>query len=169
LMEAVSRRIERDKPGNLDARDLIMRGWAIFYRPESDETMRLAREAFEEALALDPESVDARVGIATVLDEWVANTRSKSREQDMARADQLLTEALERDRNDAQGRAELGRLRRLQGRLVESKIELEKAIALDRNNAGAIIWSGITLLQLGQPEAALPYFEKYLAISPRFQ
>jgi adenylate cyclase len=40
---------------------------------------------------------------------------------------------------------------------------------LDRNNVGAIIWSGITLLQLGQPEAALPYFEKYLEINPRYQ
>jgi adenylate cyclase len=169
LIEAVSRRIERDKPGKLDARDLIMRGWAFFYRPETDETMRLAREAFEEALTLDPESVDAWVGIATVLDQWLANSRSKSREQDMARADQLLSEAFERDRNHAQGRAELGRLRRLQGRLVESKIELEKAIALDRNNVGAIIWSGITLLQLGQPEAALPYFEKYLGINPGYQ
>jgi adenylate cyclase len=169
LIEAVSRRIERDKPGKLDARDLIMRGWAFFYRPETDETMRLAREAFEEALTLDPESVDAWVGIATVLDQWLANSRSKSREQDMARADQLLSEAFERDRNHAQGRAELGRLRRLQGRLVESKIELEKAIALDRNNVGAIIWSGITLLQLGQPEAALPYFENYLGINPGYQ
>jgi adenylate cyclase len=169
LIDAVGRRIERDKPENLDAGDLIMRGWAFYLRPQSEENLRLAREAFEQALAIDPESVDARVGIAMVLDERVATTMSKSREQDMARADQLLAEALERDRNDAQGRAELGRLRRLQGRLIDSKIELEKAIALDRNHVLAIIQSGITLLYLGQPEAALPYFEKFLEINPRYQ
>ena len=169
LMAAVGRRIEQDKPENLDARDLIMRGWDFYYRPQSEENLRLAREAFEQALSLDPESVDARVGIATVLDERVATTLSKSREQDMARVDQLLTEALARDRNHSKARGELGRLRRLQGRLIESRIELEKAITLDQNNVGAIIWSGITLLYLGQPEAALPYFEKYLEISPRYQ
>jgi adenylate cyclase len=169
LVKAVGRRIEQDKPENVDARDLIMRGWAFYYRPQSEENLRLAREAFEQALEIDPESVDARVSIATVLDERLATGSSKSREQDMARADQLLTEALERDRNQAQGHAELGRLRRLQGRLVESKIELEKARTLDRNNVSAIIFSGITLLFLGQPEAALPYFEKYLEISPRHQ
>jgi adenylate cyclase len=127
LVAAVGRRIEQDKPEKLDARDLIMRGWAFFFRPESEETLRLAREAFEQALAIEPESVDARVGIALVLDERLANGASKSRDQDMARADQLLSDALERDRNDARGRAELGRLRRLQGRLIESKIELEKS------------------------------------------
>ena len=35
LMEAVGRRIERDKPENLDARDLIMRGWAFYNRPHN--------------------------------------------------------------------------------------------------------------------------------------
>jgi adenylate cyclase len=169
LIEAAGRRIERDQPENLDARDLIMRGWAVYLRPQSEENLQRAREAFEQALSIDSESVDARVGIAMVLDERLATGKSKSREQDMARADQLLAEALERDRNDAQGRAELGRLRRLQGRLIDSKIELEKAIALDRNHVLAIIQSGITLLYLGQPEAALPYFEKFLEINPRYQ
>jgi adenylate cyclase len=169
LLEAVGRRIEQDKPENVDARDLIMRGWAFYYRPQTEENLRLAREAFEKALEIDPESVDARAGIALVLDERLATGSSKTREQDMARADQVLTEALERDRNHAQAHAELGRLRRLQNRLIESKIELEKALALDPNNAGAINWSGITLLFLGQPEAALPYFEKFLQINPRYQ
>jgi adenylate cyclase len=31
LLEAVGRRIERDKPVNLNASDLVMRGWALFY------------------------------------------------------------------------------------------------------------------------------------------
>jgi tetratricopeptide (TPR) repeat protein len=169
LIEAAGRRIERDQPENLDARDLIMRGWAVYLRPQSEENLQRAREAFEQALSIDSESVDARVGIAMVLDERLATGKSKSREQDMARADQLLAEALERDRNHSQGRSELGRLRRLQGRLIESKIELEKAITLDRNNVLAIIQSGITLLFLGDPEAALPYFKKFLEINPRYQ
>jgi adenylate cyclase len=87
----------------------------------------------------------------------------------MQRADELLREALGRDRNHAKGVTELGRLRRLQGRLVESRIELERAIALDQNSVYAIVQSGITNLFLGRPEAALPYFEKWLRIDPQWQ
>jgi adenylate cyclase len=167
LLETVGRRIEQDKRENLDARDLVMRGWALYQRPQLATNLQQAQQAFEQALAIDPESVDARTGIAMVLDEFLATSLSKSREQDMARADQLLREALERDRNDARGVTELGRLRRLQGRLIESRIELERAIALDPNNSHAIAQAGITTLFLGQPEAALPYFEKWLRIDPQ--
>src|SRR5207253_3956361 len=56
-----------------------------------------------------------------------------------------------------------------QDRLIESQIALEKAIVLDRNYAAAMLQLGYTLYGLGQPEAALPYFEKALQLSPRDQ
>jgi tetratricopeptide (TPR) repeat protein len=99
----------------------------------------------------------------------VVNGVSVSREQDMARADQLLLEALERDRDQPKAYFVLGRLRRLQNRLIESKIELEKAIALDRNNSTAIMQLGITLLYLGHPEAAVPHIEYSLQLDPQAQ
>jgi adenylate cyclase len=169
LLEAVGRRIEQDEPANLDASDLVMRGWALFYRPLSGENLQEAQRAFEQALEIDPVSFDARVGIATILNEQLALGWSKSREQDMARSDQLLREALERNRNYSWALSELGRLRRLQGRLIESQIEFEKAIALDRNNTRAILQSGITLIFLGRPEAALPHIEKTLQLNPAYQ
>ena len=169
LLEAVGRQIEEDKPVNLEASDLIMRGWALFYRPLSAANLQEAQKVFEQALAIDQASFDARVGIATILNERLALTWSKSREQDMARSDQLLSEALERNRNDSWALSELGQLRRLQGRLIESQIEFEKAIALDRNNTRAILQSGITLIYLGRPEAALPQIEKTLELNPAYQ
>jgi adenylate cyclase len=169
LVEAVGRRIEQDKPENLDARDLIMHAWAYYNRPRSAATLDEAQRLFEQALAIDPGSVDARVGVAWIVDERVAQNWSKSRAADMARAEELLRDALERDQNDVKARAELGRLRRLQGRLPESLVELERAIALDRNSMIAIAQCGITNLFLGRPEAALPYFEKWLRLDPQSQ
>src|SRR5205085_7420297 len=61
----------------------------------------------------------------------------------------------------------MGWLRRYQNRLDESRIALEKAVALDRNFAGATVQLGFTLMVLDEPEAALPYFEKALHLSPR--
>jgi tetratricopeptide (TPR) repeat protein len=60
-------------------------------------------------------------------------------------------------------------LLRSQSHLAESRIALERAIALDRNYAPALMQLGYTLIALGQPEAALPDFEKALRLSPRDQ
>ena len=49
----------------------------------------------------------------------------------------------------------------------EAKIELEEAIALDRNFAGAFSQLAITLNYLGQPEAAIPLQEKALRLEPQ--
>jgi adenylate cyclase len=44
---------------------------------------------------------------------------------------------------------------------------LEKAIALDRNSARAQIRLVFTLQNMGEPETALPHFERALQLSPR--
>ncbi len=63
-----------------------------------------------------------------------------------------------------------GDLRRLQGRLPESLAFFERAVALDRSNSMiAIAQCGITNLFLGRPEAALPYFKKWLRLDPQSQ
>jgi adenylate cyclase len=168
ILEAAARRIEQEKRVNPDASDFVMRGWAWYYRPVTKETLQEAQRAFERALEIDPQSVEAKIGLATVLTEPVYGFLglSHSLQQDQARAEQLLLEALERDTNSARAYYATGRLRRVQNRLIESRIELEKAIALDRNYAGAIQQLGITLLYLGQPEAALPQLEKALQLNP---
>src|SRR6266542_407648 len=165
LVEAIGRRIELEK--NPDARDLAMRGYASYFRPVTATRLQEARRDFEQALELDPESVDARTGIASVFLRAGAVGWSKSREQDMARADRLLREALERDGNDARAHFAMGWLRRDQHRFIESRIELEKAIALDRNFATAMLQLVWTLQALGEPAAAIPHIEKGLRLDPR--
>ena len=167
LLEAVGRQIEHDKSADLDAEDFLMRGWAWYYRPTSETQERQALQAFEKALAIDPTSVGARVGIAHVLLDYVFTGWSKSRTQDMARADQLLNEAVELDRNYPRANLAIGMLRRLQGRLIESKIHLEKERALNPNDAGAMMQLGWTLMSLAKPEEALPLVEQGLRLNPR--
>ncbi len=85
----------------------------------------------------------------------------------MQRSEKLLAEVFERGTTNSRAYFAQGRLRRLQNWLVESRIELEKAIALDRNDAGSILQLGITLLFLGQPDAALSWLEQALQLNPR--
>jgi adenylate cyclase len=53
--------------------------------------------------------------------------------------------------------------------LIEAQIELEKAIALDRNNSLAFNQLGISLIFLGRPETAPPHIENALRLNPRAQ
>ena len=137
-----------------------------FHRPFSPTNRREAQRAFEQALEIDPRSVDAKVGIALVLATNVSDGWSSSVEQDKARAEQLLLEVIERDANRSMAHYAIGMLRRAQNRLVESQIEFETAIGLDRNNARALLQLGNTLLWLGQPEAGIPYIEKATRLNP---
>jgi adenylate cyclase len=167
LGEAAGRRIEQENAVDPDARDLIMRGWATFYRPFSVANRRDAQRAFQQALEIDPRSVDARIGIALVLANNISDGWSTSVEQDKARAEQLLLEAIERDANRSMAHYAMGMLRRVQNRLAESQIEFETAIDLDRNNARALHQLGQTVMWLGQPESGISYIEKAIRLNPR--
>ncbi len=113
------------------------------------------------------ESIDARIGLATVLGDFVTLGLARSPEQNNARSEQLLHEVFERDQSQPRAYFAAGRLRRLQNRLIESQFELEKAVALDRNYSGAFLQLGITTKFLAQPERALPYLEKAIELNPR--
>src|SRR5215831_15227504 len=92
-----SQRLEEEKRLDPDAKDLVLRGRASFQRPFSITSRQEGLQAFERALMIDPSSVGARIGIAAVLTFNVLDGWSTSPQQDEARADQLLIEALERD------------------------------------------------------------------------
>jgi TolB-like protein/class 3 adenylate cyclase/tetratricopeptide (TPR) repeat protein len=167
LVEAAARRVEQYGAVNPDARDLVMRGWAYYYRSKSMATMLEARHSFERALENDPQLVDARVGLALCLVHGLADGWSQSVRQDETQVDQLLRDALERDTNQPMARVAMGLLRRYQNRLGEAHAELEMAVALDSNNADALRQLGLTLLFLGRPDAAIPHIEKAIRLNPR--
>jgi adenylate cyclase len=166
LAEAVGRRVEQERRTDPDAHDLVMRGWAWWYRRMSPANRQQADQAFAQALEADRYSVDARIGLATILVSNIADGWSGGAERDLARAEELLLEALDRDPNRSMAHYAMAMVRRSQRRLIESKMEFEAAIAFDRNNARAYFNFGHTLVLLGQPEAAIPHLEKALRLNP---
>ena len=166
LAEAVGSRVEQEKATNPDAQEHVMRGWAWWYRRMSPASRREAQQAFEQALKDDQRSVEARIGLATILISNIADGWSSDVKRDLAHTEELLIEVLERNPNRSMAHYAMAMVRRSQGRLAESKMEFEEAIALDRNNARAYFNLGRTLLLLGQPEAAIPQIEKALRLNP---
>ena len=166
LVRAAGRRIDEEKAADPDARDRVMRAWTVFYGGSSAKRKEAIRE-FEHALEIDPRSIDARLGIARVLVGIIGDGLSNSVQQDEARVEQLLGEILESDPNRSLAHAVMGVQRRQQNRHAEAQAELEAAIALDRNDAWAVRHLGLALMNSGEPEAAIPYFEKAIRLNPR--
>jgi adenylate cyclase len=161
LFQAASRRIEQERASDPDARDFAVRAWARVLRgPQSPATFEEALRLNERALEIDPESDFAKINLASILDGFLSNGWSRFVQQDQARAEKLFREVLERDPNDARAHIGLGILRRVQNRLDDARIELETGIALDPNHTVAVRNLGLTLIQMGRPEEAIPYIEK---------
>jgi adenylate cyclase len=116
LVRDAGRRIEQQNPADRDARDLVMRGWAWFYKPASKANLHEALRAFERALEIDPRSVDARIGIAGVLvdnidADWsISIFQDDSVQQNAEHAERLLLEAIEIDSNKSIAYSILGHL-----------------------------------------------------------
>jgi adenylate cyclase len=166
LAAAADRRIARERVADPDAQALVLRGRVCLIRSSSLQTRQEAQRTFERALVIDPQSIDAKVYLATTLVVTLLDGWSRSPQQDQARAEQLLLEALEQDSNLAKAHFAMGMLRRNQGALTEAQIELERALALDRNYGHAAYQLGLVLAFRGQPEAAIPYVEKAIRLSP---
>jgi adenylate cyclase len=169
LVRDIGRRIEQEHVADPHPRDLVMRARALWIQisPSDTEARVGIIELLERALILDAGSVDARVLIAGILVSDIADGLSSAVEQDEARAEPLISEALERNPNHSAGRRVMGHLRRVQGRWAESQVELETAIALDPNDSTAIRQLGLTLLLQGRPEAAIPHFERAIRLEAR--
>jgi adenylate cyclase len=156
LISAAHRRIEQERVADPDAQALVLRGRSYLIRPPSLQTRQEAQRAFERAVVIDPHSLDAKVYLAVTLVGNLLDGWTLSLQQDQARAEELLLEALEQDSNSPTAHFGIGILRRSQGALIEAQIELERAVALNQNDAPAVLQLGQVLAFRGQPEAAIP-------------
>jgi class 3 adenylate cyclase len=143
-------------------RDLITRGWALYHLPYTAVSWQEARRDFERALELDTRSSGARIGLASILSTKLANGWFPVLQEDIPRAEQLLSEVLERGgiSDQAAARFTLGVLRQMQIRLPDAKSEFETAIYLDPEYGPAYFHLGETLMYLGRPEAGIPALER---------
>jgi adenylate cyclase len=166
LIEDVSRHIEALPSRDWTSYDHIMRGRSLRLRPVSAASRQDAATYFERALSMDPRSAAAKLGISTVLISNLLDGWSQSLREDEARAEQLLLEVLQDDAGIPDIHTSTGMLRRLQGRLSDSEIELKLAAELAPNNLHANAQLGITMVHLGHPDAAIPLLEKCLRLAP---
>jgi TolB-like protein/DNA-binding SARP family transcriptional activator/Flp pilus assembly protein TadD len=162
LVAAAARRVEQDRLPDPAAAEDALRGWAILYSPYSREKWAEARRLFEVAIAKDPNTTRALIGLAHVLLGY-----SNSPIEDRQHADALLRRALDLEPNRAATHFVLGTLYRDQGRMPEAADAYQTALALDRNYARAYLYLGLTLAHMGRAEEAIALAQRAMRLNPR--
>jgi TolB-like protein/cytochrome c-type biogenesis protein CcmH/NrfG len=150
---------------NLEAylKCLQSREYAHRVNPES---VALAIQLAEEAIALDPEYATAyySLGKAHIVAVWVR--ASKSPKQSLGKAMESLQKAIVLDNTPAEAHGRLGFLYAMTRRYDKGVAEAEKAVALNPNSAMAHVMLGKTLIFAGRWEESIPEYKKGIRLNP---
>jgi tetratricopeptide (TPR) repeat protein len=167
IVTAEGRRVERERPDNLDSVDLAMRGRATWIRTQTLDRTREARGLFEAALRLDDRNTTALVGLAgTCLNEVLYFAADNPAEQ-IRIAEAALSKALALEPDSASAhfwQANLLVALRAPERALR---ECMLAISLNRNVAWAHALAGFMKIFLGRAEETEADVANAIRLSPR--
>ena len=134
-----------------EAYDLYLKGRELWQRRET-ATVVEAVALLEQAVALDPEFAPARSELATAL-----YFTPGARLEKLPRIEAEIERALALDAEDAQAHAIRGLLLLDEGRLADSRLALERALALRPNDVNILNWLAGSYSSAGMMSSAARY------------
>jgi adenylate cyclase len=164
LVNVEGRRAPRAHP---DAVDLTMRGWSVLNGGPNKEDVQRAVALFEDALRIDPDNSQARVGLAQALTLVYRNRWDPEPATVLARADEAATRAISIAPNYAQAHYVKAEVLGLSNRFDAALATYDRAIALDRNHAAAYVGRARNLVAIGRAADVSAPVEKAIRLSPR--
>jgi adenylate cyclase len=164
LVNVEGRRVPRADP---DAVDLTMRGWSVLNGGPNREEVQRSVALFEDALRIDPENSQARVGLAQALTVIHRNRWDPDPAKVLARADEAATRAISAAPNYAQAHYVKAEVFGISNRFDAALATYDRAIALDRNHAAAYAGMGRSLVAVGRAADAFEPVQKAIRLSPR--
>jgi adenylate cyclase len=165
-VELISREAARpvERP---DALDYILQARAACSKPPTRDNYKQAISLFEHALALDPQSVEAKSWLAVVLSVRVLDGMTGSRSTDLARANELVAQVLAASPRNPLIHVVKGTVLRAQKRCAEAVPEYETALASDANLLAALHGLALCKLLTGSIDEVIPLEERAIRLSPR--
>ena len=165
LIAAEAKRAERSlEPSSLD---LYFQGMARWNKGWTPAGMAEARRFFERALQLDPDNVEALVGIAAVDMASATLLLVDDPEKRISAAEAALMKALSLAPQHALAHMFLGTVYVGSNRAVEGIAECEHALALNPNLADAHGFLGGAKLVVGRAAETEVHVQEALRLSPR--
>jgi TolB-like protein len=165
LVAAEARRAERSP--HPDAMDLVFQGSSWYNKGPTPDCMAQAHRFYEKAIALDPENIEAMVGLARVEAVLGAGVMTDDYSARFAAAEATLTKVLSLAPNHASAHATLGFVQIFTKRAAQGIAECEQSLMLDRNLARAHALIGQAKFLLGRGAETEPHINEAFRLSPR--
>ncbi len=164
LIAVEARRAERVQ--HPESIDLYFRGMASVHIGGSPANLSQARDFFEQAVTLDPDNVEALVGLAHCDAYLGGGLFGPDRTARLTAAATALDRALSLAPNNASAHQNVGHLMVFTNRATQAISELERALKLDPNLAAAHASIGLAKITLGRAEETERHIDDALRLSP---
>ncbi|HEY3621812.1 MAG TPA: tetratricopeptide repeat protein, partial [Roseiarcus sp.] len=151
---------------NPNSMDLYFQGLASFNKGTNLENMDQARGFFERALTVDPDNIDALLGVGRADFEVGAAFLSNDRPARLASAEATMGKVLSLRPNDALAHEILGLAQMQTNRAARAIAEFERALALDPNLAAAHADIGDAKIFIGRAGETEAHVTEALRLSP---
>lgn len=149
-----------------DVLDHILRGRSKIYKPASRRNFAAAIAEFEQALALDPHSVEAQSRLAIALVSRALDEMSGTAKADIERANRLIEQALATKPDSLLAHFAKAQLLRAQHRCGDAIREYEIVLAANRNERASIGNIGRCKIYLGAIEEGVALEKQAVRLSP---
>ena len=166
IAQAEQQRAMRKPPDNLDAWAAYQRGLWHLYRWTPEETL-VAQEFFQRAIVSDPSFAGGYRGLAIAKFNGAANFQLEDLDESLNAAERLSADAIARDPNDAEARAQLSDVYMRRGHSTMALTEAKRALAINPNLAFAHRALGVALVFSGKPADGIAALETFLRLEPR--
>jgi TolB-like protein/DNA-binding winged helix-turn-helix (wHTH) protein/cytochrome c-type biogenesis protein CcmH/NrfG len=159
------RRVFEKPTENLEAYDYVLRARPALQRPTRANNVE-ARVLLRRAIELDPNYAAAYAALAETFHIAMSMGWAESPTASLARAEELAIKALSLDLSEVRARVILGRVHIFHQRYNEAEAEIERAIAINPNDARSLAGRGNILMWLGRTDAAIEALERAQRIDP---
>ena len=165
VREIEQRRAFSKPTENLEAYDYVLRARPALQRPTRANNVE-ARAHLRRAIEIDPNYAAAYAALAETYYLATSMGWAQSPTTFLNRAEQLAIKALSLDDSEARARIILGRIHLFHQRYKQAEAEIERAIAINPNDAHSLAGRGNILMWLGQTDAAIEALEQAQRIDP---
>ncbi len=150
---------------DLQAYDLALRGWHLVTRLKREENFQ-ARQFFRDAIARDPTYAAAHAGLGLTFHSAVRYGWTGAPQAAMQRAHELVQQALSLDNSSVIAHRLAAGIYLTRRQYDLALLEIERALALNPNDARSLATQGAVMLFAGHPEGAVISLETALRYDP---
>ena len=159
------RRVLAKPTESLEAYDYVLRARPALQRPTRADNVE-ARAFLRRAIQLDPNYAAAYAALAETYYIAVSMGWAESPTDFLDRAEEMANKALSIDDTEVRARIVLGRIDIFYHRYEQAQAEMDRAIAINPNDAHGLAGRGNALMWLGQTDAAIEALEQAQRIDP---